>query len=309
MIGAAVGLLADRALGEPPDAVHPVAAFGRLMTSLEDATYAPTRAAGTRYAALGAGLGYGVGAPLPTAVVVGLAAAGRALRGAASDVRDALVASDLDRARSLVPTLVGRDPSELDASGLAAAVIESLAENTVDAVVAPVWWAVAVGPGAGSAYRAVNTMDAMVGHHSERYEDFGWASARLDDVANYVPARLTALLAACVRPGAARRIADAVRNHAPAHPSPNAGVAEAAFAAALAVELGGPLRYGTRAEDRPRLGVGPRPVVGDIDRAIALASQVELALVGILLAGGVAGGVAGGLAGGLFGHRRRNGAR
>jgi adenosylcobinamide-phosphate synthase len=301
MIGAAVGLLADRALGEPPDVVHPVAAFGRLMTSLEDATYAPTRVAGTTYAALGAGLGYGVGAPLPTAVVVGLATAGRALRDAASEVRDALVASNLDGARSLIPTLVGRDPSELDASGLAAAVIESLAENTVDAVVAPVWWAVAVGPGAGSAYRAVNTMDAMVGHHSERYEDFGWASARLDDVANYVPARLTALLTACVRPGAARRIADAVRDHAPAHPSPNAGVAEAAFAAALAVELGGPLRYGTRAEDRPRLGVGPRPVVGDIDRAIALASHVELALVGILLAGG--------LAGGLLGHRRRNGAR
>jgi adenosylcobinamide-phosphate synthase len=290
MIGAAVGLLADRALGEPPNAVHPVAAFGRLMTSLENATYAPTRAAGTRYAVLGVGVGYGVGAPLPTAVVVGLAAAGGALRGAASEVRDALAASDLDRARSLVPTLVGRDPSELDASGLAAAVIESLAENTVDAVVAPVWWAVVTGPGAASAYRAVNTMDAMVGHHSERYEEFGWASARLDDVANYVPARLTALLTACVRPSAATRIAHAVREHARTHPSPNAGVAEAAFAATLAVELGGPLRYGTRAENRPRLGVGPRPVVGDIDRAIALASHVELALVGLLL---VAGGLLG----------------
>jgi len=293
MIGAAAGLLADRALGEPPSAVHPVAAFGRVMTALESATYAPTRPAGARYAALGAGLGYGVGMPLPTAVVVGLAAAGNALRAAAVEVRDALVASDLDRARVLVPTLVGRDPTALDASGLAAAVIESLAENTVDAVVAPVWWAVVGGSGAGSAYRAVNTMDAMVGHHSERYEDFGWASARLDDVANFVPARLTALLTACVRPGAAGRIAQAVREHAPAHPSPNAGVAEAAFAGALAVELGGPLRYGARAEDRPRLGVGPRPMVDDIDRAIALASHVELALVGILLCGGVAKGLLG----------------
>ena len=293
MVGAAVGLLADRALGEPPSEIHPVAAFGRLMTSLEAATYAPTRPAGARYAALGLGLGYGVGMLLPTAVVVELAAAGNALRGAAVEVRDALAASDLDRARALVPTLVGRDPSALDPSGLAAAVIESLAENTVDAVVAPVWWAVVGGSGAGSAYRAVNTMDAMVGHHSERYEDFGWASARLDDVANYVPARLTALLTACVRPGAAKQIAHAVRAHAPAHPSPNAGVAEAAFAAALAVELGGPLRYGTRAEDRPRLGVGPRPMVDDIDRAIALASHVELALVGILLCGGVAKGLLG----------------
>jgi adenosylcobinamide-phosphate synthase len=289
MMGAAAGLLADRALGEPPGAVHPVAAFGRLMTSLEDATYAPTRAAGMRYAALGAGVGFAVGAPLPTAVVVGLGAAGRALRGAAADVRDALVASDLPLARSLVPTLVGRDPSELDPSGLSAAVIESLAENTVDAVVAPVWWAVVGGPGVGSAYRAVNTMDAMVGHRSERYEEFGWASARLDDVANYVPARVTALLTACVRPLAATRIVDAVRDHAPEHPSPNAGVAEAAFAAALAVELGGPLRYGTRDENRPRLGVGPRPVVADIDRAISLASHVELALVAILVAGGLLG--------------------
>jgi len=297
MLGAAVGLLADRAFGEPPNAVHPVAAFGRLMTTLEDETYAPTRAAGIRYAALGASVGFGVGAPLPTAVVVGLGAAGRALRTAAAEVRDALVTADLPRARSLVPTLVGRDPHELDASGLAAAVIESLAENTVDAVVAPVWWAVVGGPGAGSAYRAVNTMDAMVGHHSERYEDFGWASARLDDVANYVPARLTALLTASVRPTAATRIVHAVREHAPAHPSPNAGVAEAAFAAALDVELGGPLRYGTRAENRPRLGVGPRPVIGDVDRAIALASHVELALVGILVAGG------------LLGRFRRNGHR
>jgi adenosylcobinamide-phosphate synthase len=286
MIGAAAGLLVDRALGEPPTAVHPVAAFGRLMTAAERVTYAPTRAAGSRYAALGLGVGYAVGIVLPTAVVVAFAAAGRALRSAAADVRDALVVADLDRARALVPTLVGRDPCELDASALAAAVIESLAENTVDAVVAPVWWAVVAGPGAGAAYRAVNTMDAMVGHHSECYEEFGRASARLDDVANFAPARVTALMTACVRPRAATSIAHAVREQAPAHPSPNAGVAEAAFAAALNVELGGTLRYGSRVEHRPRLGSGPRPEIGDIDRAIALASHVELALVGILVAGG-----------------------
>src|SRR5262249_6609634 len=107
------------------------------------------------------------------------------------------------------------------------------------------------------------------------------------------------------RPSTAPRIAQAVRDHAPAHPSPNAGVAEAAFAAALGVELGGPLRYGTRAEHRPRLGVGPRPVVQDIDRAIALAAHAELALVGVLLSGGLIGA----LIGGLLGARRRNGTR
>jgi adenosylcobinamide-phosphate synthase len=288
-LGAACGLLADRVFGEPPDTLHPVAAFGRLMNHLERVGYASTRVAGTRYVAVGVGVGFTAGTALPTAVVVAGTAAGRALRSAAVDVRDALVASDLDRARALVPTLVGRDPSGLDASGLAAAVIESLAENTVDAVVAPVWWAVVAGPGAAAAYRAANTMDAMVGHHSARYEEFGWASARLDDVANYVPARLTALLTALVRPRAGARVGRVVRDQAPAHPSPNAGVAEAAFAAALGVELGGPLRYGDRPEDRPHLGTGPRPSVGDIDRAITLASHVELALVAVLVMLGVLG--------------------
>jgi adenosylcobinamide-phosphate synthase len=242
-----------------------------------------------RYTALGVGVGYAVGAPLPTPIVVALATAGRALRTAACEVRDALLAADVDRARTLVPTLVGRDPQSLDSSGLAAAVIESLAENTVDAVVAPTWWAVVAGPGAASAYRAVNTMDAMVGHHSTRYEEFGWASARVDDLANFVPARIAALLVACVRPRAAMRIVTAVRDQAPAHPSPNAGVAEAAFAAALTVELGGTLRYGSRVEHRPRLGTGRRPDVGDIDRAIALVSHVELALAGLLVAAALVG--------------------
>jgi len=287
-LGAACGLLADRAFGEPPAALHPVAAFGRLMNAVERVGYAPSRAAGVRYTAVGVAVGLAAGGALPTAVVVAGAAAGRALRLAAVGVRDALVASDLERARALVPTLVGRDPSDLDASGLAAAVIESLAENTVDAVVAPVWWAVAAGPGAAGAYRALNTMDAMVGHRSERYAQFGWASARLDDLANLVPARLTALLIAAVRPRARTAIARALRGQAPAHPSPNAGVAEAAFAGALGVELGGPVRYGNRHEERPRLGTGPRPSVRDIDRALALASHVELALVGVLAVIGVA---------------------
>jgi adenosylcobinamide-phosphate synthase len=185
-----------------------------------------------------------------------------------------------------VSALVGRDPSELDQSGLAAAVIESLGENTVDAVVAPALWAVAGGAAGAATYRALNTMDAMVGHRSDRYERYGWASARLDDAANYVPARVTAALVALVRPRRASHVLHAVREQAPAHPSPNAGVAEAAFAAALAVELGGTLRYGDRVEHRPRLGAGPRPRVSDIDRAIALASQVELALAAIL--GGLA---------------------
>jgi adenosylcobinamide-phosphate synthase len=281
--GAALGLLADRLLGEPPAFVHPVAAFGSTMQRFEGARYADTRAAGIEYSLAGAALGLVSGALLRApAFAVALTAAGRELRVAAARVRDSLLADDFDAARVHVSALVGRDPTELDESGLAAAVIESLGENTVDAVVAPALWAVAGGAAGAVTYRALNTMDAMVGHHSARYERFGWSSARLDDVANFIPARVTAALVAAVRPSAAGDVLRAVRQQAPAHPSPNAGVAEAAFAAALGVELGGKLRYGDRIEDRPLLGIGPRPRVSDIDRAIALASHVELALAGVL---------------------------
>jgi adenosylcobinamide-phosphate synthase len=133
------------------------------------------------------------------------------------------------------------------------------------------------------AYRAVNTLDAMVGHRSERYEQFGWASARLDDLAGMIPARVSAGLVAIVRPHAAARVARAVRQDAPAHPSPNAGVAEAAFAAALGVRLGGTNRYGVRVEDRPRLGDGRPPQPADIRAAVRLSRDVTGALVALLV--------------------------
>lgn len=278
-LASAIGLAVDRAFGEPPDAVHPVAGFGALMEQVERRVYRDDRAAGAAYAAIGLLVGTAAGAVVrkPTAAVA-ITAAGRQLRRVAGEVGAALAAGDLDAARERMPALVGRDPAGLDASGLAAATIESVAENTVDAVVAPVIYAVVAGAPGAFAYRAVNTMDAMVGHRSERYERFGWAAARLDDVANYVPARITALLVAAMRPARARAVLHAVATQAHAHPSPNAGVAEAAFAAALGVELGGPLRYGDREEVRPLLGTGPRPQPSDVRRAIALASHVELAL-------------------------------
>ena len=282
----ACGLLFDRLFGEPPAVAHPVAAFGRIMERVEERIYRDSCATGVQYTAVGAALGYGSAVALPLPVVVAGAVAGRELRRTAAGVRNALLVDDVDRARALVPSLVGRDPSALDRSALAAAVIESLAENTVDAVVAPAWWAVIGGSGGAGTYRAVNTMDAMVGHRSARYTRFGWASARLDDAMSFVPARVTALLVALVRPATRAAVRRAVREQAVAHPSPSAGVAEAAFAAVLGVELGGPLSYGDRAEDRPRLGWGPRPVPADINRALTLASHVELALVGLLLTAG-----------------------
>jgi adenosylcobinamide-phosphate synthase len=281
---AAAALLIDRVLGEPPSVLHPVAAFGRAMSALEARTYRPTRTAGVVHAGAGVATGAAAGLALrSTALATYLAVAARALADAARAVERPLAAGDLPGARAALPALVGRDPSRLDTSEISRAVVESIAENTVDAVVAPTIWAVAGGAPAVLAYRAANTLDAMVGHRSSRYERFGWAGARLDDLANLVPARLTAALVAAVRPSRAPAVLATVRRDAAQHPSPNAGVAEAAFAAALGVRLGGANRYGERIEDRGTLGDGRCAAPGDIDRAVRLLDDIVLALgVGLL---------------------------
>ena len=284
----ALGVATDALVGEPPSLVHPVRLFGTAMQKVEDGLYRDSRAAGVVHATVGTLLGVGAGAALgSTSAATYLAVAGRALGEAALDVGDALESSDLDRARRLLPSLAGRDPSSLTAAEVARAVVESVADNTVDAVVAPVLWAAAAGAPGALGYRAVNTLDAMVGHRDRRYRRFGWASARMDDVAALAPARLTALLVTAVRPRAAGAIWRAVRVQAPLHPSPNAGVAEAAFAAALGVRLGGVSRYGELTEHRPALGVG-RPVeTADIARAVALSKSVTSGLVVLLIGAGI----------------------
>jgi adenosylcobinamide-phosphate synthase len=281
----ALGLLADRALGEVPTEVHPVAAFGTVMGRVERKLWSDRRAPGLAYTTVGVLIGAVAGAlTRSTAGTLAVCVAGRELRQAAKRINDHLDEDDLGGARRELPWLVGRDPSQLDASGVAAAVIESVAENSVDAVVAPVWWALVAGAPGAAIYRAINTMDAMVGHRSDRYRHFGWAAARLDDVANWLPARLFAGLVILVEPGRARRIVTLVGRDAAAHPSPNAGVAETAVAAALGVRLGGPLWYGNRAERRPYLGDGARPRPDDIVHAISLASRSEILLIGTLAA-------------------------
>ena len=276
---ASAGIVADRLLGEPPSAVHPVVAFGRLMRAVEHGMYRDSRVAGAGHAAVGTGLGVVAGGLVGSTVAsTWMAVAGRALTTAALDVASALDADDLPGARALLPALVGRDPSDLDEKEIARAVVESVAENTVDAVVAPALWAALMGAPGALGYRAVNTLDAMVGHRSARYRHYGWASARLDDVAGWVPARATAGLVGAVRPWAAAAVWTAVRTQAPAHPSPNAGVAEAAFAAALGLSLGGESRYGDRVELRPPLGTGRPAELGDIARAVVLSRDVAAAL-------------------------------
>ncbi len=286
-LGAAAGLALDRLLPEPPGPVHPVVLFGAVMTGLERRIHSDAKGAGLLHALAGLALGLGAGAMVrSTALATSSAVAGRALVATAGDVGCSLQADDLERARELLPSLVGRDPGGMGRGEIARAVVESVAENTVDAVVAPAFWGSVAGAPGALGYRSVNTLDSMVGHRSPRYANYGWASARLDDALAWVPARLTVALVALVRPRTARAIWVAVRDQAPAHPSPNAGVAEAAFAAALGIRLGGSNRYGDRVEERVALGTGPPAAVEDIGAAIRLSNDVTTALaVGLALIG------------------------
>ncbi|MFF6998707.1 cobalamin biosynthesis protein [Streptomyces sp. NPDC008313] len=295
--GATAGLLGDLLLGDPRRG-HPVAAFGRAAGAVERALWRDHRGWGALHTLVCAGGAVGAAAVAarrarrsPAASVALTAAAtwsvvgGTSLAREATAIGDALTAGRVDAARERLPHLCGRDPQALDADGIARAVVESVAENTSDAVVgALVWGAVAGVPGLAG-FRAVNTLDAMVGHKSARYRRYGWASARLDDVAGWPGARLTAALAVLAGDdprGAVR----AWRADASRHPSPNAGPVEAAFAGALGVRLGGTLSYGGRVEHRPVLNGGGRPVEAkDIERAVRLSRRVGLLALGASVAG------------------------
>ena len=287
-LAAAAGIAADRLIGEPPIGPHPVALLGTLLQQIERRLYADRRSAGIFHAAIGVAIGTAAGALCrSTCLATYVAVAGRALGDAAGAIDTALSAGDLDRARALLPTLVGRDPDGLNEAEVCRAVVESVAENTVDAVVAPALWAAVAGAPGALVHRTVNTMDAMVGHRDERYSRYGWASARLDDAAAWVPARLTAALVLGCRPRAARRVVGVVRRDAPGHPSPNSGVAEAAFAAALGLRLGGESSYGGQVEVRATLGDGRPAGRDDIGRAVRLSRDVSVALACLLAVAGL----------------------
>ena len=169
-----------------------------------------------------------------------------------------LAAGNLVEARRRVGAIVGRDTDRLDEAGVVRAAVESVAESTVDGVTAPLFFAAVAGPVGAMVYRAVNTLDSMFGHQDDAYRRFGWAAARIDDLANYLPARLTApllclaalLLRLAVRAGAARSLLRDGRNHA----SPNSGLAEAAMAGALGVQLGGLTYYDGQPLEKPTIG-------------------------------------------------------
>jgi adenosylcobinamide-phosphate synthase len=290
-----VGTALDAVLGDPRRG-HPVALFGSAAARTEARLWADSRPRGMLFVLLttgpvlvaGAGLqrwprrgGVGVTAMAAvTAAATWTVLGGASLGAEAAEIARLLEAGDLAAARRRLPALCGRDPDGLDAAGITRAVVESVAENTCDAVVAPLAWGAACGLPGLLGHRAVNTLDAMVGHHSPRYERFGWAAARLDDLAAFVPARLTALLAIAAAPavgGSARRGLRVLRRDGGNHPSPNGGRCEAAFAGVLGVKLGGVNVYDGRTEIRGLLGEGPSPSPADIRRAVVLSRLITAA--------------------------------
>jgi adenosylcobinamide-phosphate synthase len=302
LAGLTLGFLADAAWGDPRR-FHPVAGFGQLAAAVEGRSYADRRGAGVWHVGALVGGAYGVGLLLKRATqrwwlldLLGMATAtwavlgGRSLRHEATTVGTQLAAGDLPAARLRMQSLVGRDTAELSTEEVTRAVMESVAENTTDAVVAPLFWGAVSGVPGLLGYRAVNTLDAMIGHRSPRYLRFGWAAARLDDAANWLPARLAGLLTIASAPLVAGCPADAWRawrRDGRQHPSPNAGVVEAALAGALGVRLGGRNVYQGRIENRGVLGSGRSVDIGDIARACRLSRLVSVGALGLVIAFGL----------------------
>lgn len=291
------GYIADRIWADPPR-MHPVSGFGHIASEIENRLWADSYYRGVLFTGLLSG---GAGAAAiavdrlcrrtPTRIGV-TAAITWAVLGGASLSREArrvqahLEHADIAAARRQLRHLVGRHTDALGEDEVCRAVIESVAENTSDAVVAPLVTGALAGIPGLVVYRVVNTLDAMVGYPRGRYRRFGWASARLDDLLNLVPARVTALLAAILTPTIGGSPIEAVRiwrRDAARHPSPNAGPVEAAFAGAMGVRLGGPNSYPDRVEERNRLGDGDQPVIADITTAITLADRIGTACVAAIV--------------------------
>lgn len=284
------GLL-DEAVGDPEGWPHPVRVLGWIIARLDRARAGLSSRALLRglgcLLALGLPLGAGLFAwgllrffgPLGGLIEVVLAAwmlAGRSLREAVRPVVRALSAQDLAGARRAVARVVGRDTAHLDADEVARAALETLAESLCDGVVAPLFWLAWGGLPGLWAFKAVSTLDSMVGHREAPWTDFGWASARLDDLLNWVPARITALLIALAG-GSWQALRLAIRDGGKPQ-SPNAGVVEAAFAGALGVQLGGINHYDGVPRVGPLLGdPGPAPNVVALQRGLGLAARVNLA--------------------------------
>ena len=300
-----VALLIDVAVGWP-DALytrigHPVSWVGGLISAGDRGwnrpcdSFARRRMAGAALAlaviTLATGAGWALWRALPGgwagAGLAGIAAwplvAARALHAHVAAVARPLAKGDIAGARRAVSMIVGRDPDRLDSAGIARAAAESLAENTSDGVIAPLFWGVIFGLPGIAAYKAINTLDSMIAYRTPRHLAFGWAAARIDDIANLIPARLTGLIYALVsaRPIVSMRVMFADARH---HRSPNAGWPEAAFAGALGVRLSGPRPYAEgMSQDAFLNAAAPDPQGTDLVRGLALFKRA-CALAAALLA-------------------------
>ncbi|MDO5646448.1 adenosylcobinamide-phosphate synthase CbiB [Paracoccus sp. (in: a-proteobacteria)] len=294
MMIAAIALILDAAIGWPDRVYarigHPVTWLGRLIATLD----ARMNQGGARVlrgtitaliviaaavipaVAVQAWLGPWVAAVLAWPLV-----AARSLHDHVRAVARPLMAGDLPAARHATSMIVGRDVTRADDAALARASIESLAENASDGVIAPLFWAAVAGLPGIAAYKAINTMDSMIGHRTPRHNEFGRFAARLDDVVNLIPARLTALLFATA--ATSRAALRTAWRDAPRHRSPNAGWPEGAMAGALNIRLSGPRVYADRIAPEPWLNeTAPDPTAASIDRALRIYRR-GVALFGAVL--------------------------
>ncbi len=308
---ACAALVVDRLVGDPVWLPHPVVGMGRFIKALEGALNRPeanrslARVLGVVTVCCTVGAVWTVSfavlqwvrALSPWAFAAASVAlmwttlAWKGLRAAGEDVYRALTGPGLLEARRRIGRYVGRDTGALSETEVIRAAVETVAENTVDAVVSPLFFACLGGAPLALAYRAVNTLDSMLGHQSERYRDFGWAAARLDDVVNYVPARLCgALLLVAIRLSGlqALRAWRVMRRDAHKHPSPNGGIPESLAAGALGVQLGGVNVYGGVPQRRALLGDPRRSLEsGDIRRVTRVLEWLGWLCVALTAGGGL----------------------
>jgi adenosylcobinamide-phosphate synthase len=298
----AAAFVADLLFGDPRRLPHPVVGIGRLIAGLEKLLYhrvRPLRLGGLLLVfstlLLTAVLAWGIlalaGWLHPAIGIIALVwlawncLAVHELHRQSAVVVDRLAGGDLDGARQALALIVGRDTAALDEQAILRACIETVAENSSDGIVAPLLYLGVGGPVGGLLYKATNTMDSMVGYRNERYREFGWAAARLDDLLNWLPARLTALLlvtAALPLGLDARGAWRVTRRDARRHASPNAGFPEAAAAGALGVQLGGAARYFGQWQEKPTFGdPGRLLTIDDYRRMVKLMYAVAVAALGL----------------------------
>ncbi len=291
-----IGWLLDLIFGDPVRLPHPIVWFGRMIAfgekHLNRGTHRQLKGALLAVSLIVGvfALAWGIHSYLSVlssqfslifdVLIVFYCLAGTTL---IREVRQVFLALDrsLDEGRAQVARIVGRDTSELSAQEVRTAALETLAENLSDGVIAPLFWLMLLGTPGMLAYKMVNTLDSMIGYHTERYLQFGCWAARIDDVANYIPARLTALLMVIWCP----KCLGFVRKYGCCHASPNSGYPEAALASILNCRFGGPHKYFGEVFDKPYIGDNDRELTtADMKTAVRVNRTAEIIMVVIVLA-------------------------